>query len=207
MLTAGLWQLKKEKDKAEVLIALLPLAVYLPAVLGLLVLSFKINIMQARYFLVFTPLAFLFCAALINKAFKSGFAAYILWFIFLLLCAQSSLKFTAKFYNNPFPPKHFAQYYMDNYNGKTVLLATLYPYSQKLLPDIYDFYFKNYFKQDVKIYNLLADEAKYKGFIKDKDTIVYVPDCFVKTEDALLKFNLNKVHQDYTFNYCVFTGK
>lgn len=203
---AGLLILKDDKGERNTAELILPPAAYLLVYLALYVISFKINIMQPRYFIVLAPLVFFFMAKTIGALLDKKPLFTVIWVLFLIFSFKSNIDLTEKYYNHPRNAKAFAQQYIKEYKGRTILLASFYPYNPKLIDDVYSYYIKNFYNYpQVTTINLLDKDNDAAAALALENTVIYMPGCGTQ-EEARLKtmFHIERVYKNEEFSYCIF---
>lgn len=203
---AGLLILKDDKGERNTAELILPPAAYLLVYLALYVISFKINIMQPRYFIVLAPLVFFFMAKTIGALLDKKPLFTVIWVLFLIFSFKSNIDLTEKYYNHPRNAKAFAQQYIKEYKGRTILLASFYPYNPKLIDDVYSYYIKNFYNYpQVTTINLLDKDNDAAAALALENTVIYMPGCGTQ-EEARLKtmFHIERVYKNEEFYYCLF---
>lgn len=206
MAAAGLLTLKNEKGERNAAELILPPSLYLLVYLALYVISFKINIMQPRYFIVLAPLVFFFLAKTIGALLDRKPIFTALWVLFLLFSFKSNIDLAHKYYKTPRDAKAFAQQYIKEYKGRTVLLASFYPYNPKLIDDVYAYYIKNFYNYpEVKMINLLDKDNNAAASLALENTVIYMPGCGTTEEERIkTMFPIEKIYKNEDFCYCIF---
>ncbi len=184
---------------------LLPLTLFCAAYFIMYALSYKVNMMQGRYFIVFLPAVYLCISIILAQFFKRGKLNILLFIVFLATAFCGNILFVKKNYNTPSEIKTFSLYYSAHYAGRPVLLASNYLFNDSIVEPLFSYYFNNAEQKPPQFTNIINKQGAQKQALLDTDgAIIYIPGC---TESGLERIQKQLpstlLYRDYKYFYCI----
>ena len=150
------------------------------SVLGIAgLVSLKMFVMIARYFIVLLPVLFLLSALLLAVYVKKSLVGKILFILFLL---QNMLVVFYQFDRIDFPARHFAQFHQKHAPEKEIFVIAVEAFPPAAMPAMYGYYTHQVLGLNVPVIELfqLDEIARNKALSRRENALLWLPNCEVK---------------------------
>lgn len=196
----------KFKPAAEAKAAvLLPMTLFCGAYFSMYIISYKINMMQGRYFILFLPALYVALSIILGQFLGRAKYNVLAFIIFLGFALYGNLAFAKKNYATGAEIKNFTARYHAQYAGRPILLASNYLFNDKVVEAVFSYYLNNSKTAAPKFINILNKEGAQKdALLNMPGAIIYMPGC---TQGALEKLQsltpYTELYRDYKLFYCI----